>query len=495
MANRSGFLTIGKAARSRQSRELAHSLTLGLLGTPARGTSDMIRFRRAGPGLLRQRSVPSASGSCGQRQAARSVSMSMSMSRATSAAGASSLLRSDRWKQRGLSFSSTSTSTSTTASSSPSSPSLGSDYPEKQLASTGATLLSDYKQLFKVKLSALVVFTTSAGYLAAGGPVEIIPFVGSVAGTSLAACAASAFNQVVEVERDRKMKRTQHRPLPAGRIAPSQALASAAVAAAGSGCVLALMTNPVTTALGLGNIFLYAVPYTLSKTRTELNTWIGSVVGAIPPVMGWAAATGGDLCALEPALLGAYLYLWQFPHFFALSWMYRTDYARGGFQMVPCADPTGSRTAALITNYSVYLLPLPIIAAALDVTSWMFAVEGTALNAILLRHAFKFHENSSNENARKVFRASLWYLPASLMLLVYHSRRWAETEEDLDELLSKNALRAWAGDLRRKLRAACVHEIIAKEDHSSLCPAVAADGAVDAAQHLLASSAPVTGPR
>lgn len=98
--------------------------------------------------------------------------------------------------------------------------------------------------------------------------------------------------------------------------------------------ILAAGSNPVTATLGAANLLLYVGPYTLSKTRTELNTWIGSVVGAVPPLMGWAAATGGEVFAVEPVLLAAYLFIWQFPHFFSLAWLHREDYARGGFQMV-----------------------------------------------------------------------------------------------------------------------------------------------------------------
>eukprot|EP00639_Heterosigma_akashiwo_P030019 CAMPEP_0194667348 /NCGR_PEP_ID=MMETSP0295-20121207/3270_1 /TAXON_ID=39354 /ORGANISM="Heterosigma akashiwo, Strain CCMP2393" /LENGTH=139 /DNA_ID=CAMNT_0039549797 /DNA_START=319 /DNA_END=735 /DNA_ORIENTATION=+ len=138
------------------------------------------------------------------------------------------------------------------------------------------------------------------------------------------------------------MKRTCNRPLPSGRISKSNAIKWGLSTAGVSGAILAAGTDPVTTALGLSNIFLYSVPYTLSKTRTEANTWIGSVVGAIPPMMGWTAATGGDLASADPWLLGALLFYWQFPHFLALSWMYRKDYARGGFAMIPCADPDGA---------------------------------------------------------------------------------------------------------------------------------------------------------
>ena len=139
---------------------------------------------------------------------------------------------------------------------------------------------------------------------------------------------------------------------------------------------------------------LYSGLYTYSKRKTELNTWIGSVVGAVPPVMGWAAASGGNIIAADPLMLASMLFLWQFPHFFALSWIHREDYARGGFQMVGVNDPTGSRSSKLISRYALYLSALPLIATGCGLTSSMFAVEGTVVNAYLLYTAHKFRQGT-----------------------------------------------------------------------------------------------------
>eukprot|EP00611_Tribonema_gayanum_P016588 TRINITY_DN2896_c0_g1_i1.p1 TRINITY_DN2896_c0_g1~~TRINITY_DN2896_c0_g1_i1.p1 ORF type:complete len:442 (-),score=89.16 TRINITY_DN2896_c0_g1_i1:639-1964(-) len=348
------------------------------------------------------------------------------------------------------------------------------------------SLVKTYMELSKFRLSSLVVFTTSAGYLAAGGPFEAIPFASACLGTMLASCSAGTFNQIIESDRDARMMRTQMRPIPSGRVSRSQGIAFGAITGAASAGVLLAGTNPLTAALGIGNLFLYAVPYTLSKTRTEANTWIGSVVGAVPPLMGWAAATG-NLNALDPVLLGSALFLWQFPHFFALSWMYRQDYARGGFKMVPCADPTGSRTAELIMRYSMYLAPLPVLAAATDVTSWMFAVEGSAINAVLLYRAHAFYRERSNANAKDVFRVSLWYLPAVLALFVYHSKRWHQHQEQMETLPAEEE--SWLFSklrlIQAHLKAACVHEMLAKDDHSVLCPVVVAEDAAEKAKETV----------
>ena len=190
-----------------------------------------------------------------------------------------------------------------------------------------------YSQLSKYRLSALVMATTSAGYLAAGGPVDAASLSCACLGTMLASSSANTFNQVIETSNDTRMKRTRNRPLPSGRISRPHALGWGVASGTSGVAVLAAGSNPITAALGAANLVLYVGPYTLSKTRSELNTWIGSIVGAVPPLMGWAAATGG-VAAVEPLLLATYLFVWQFPHFFSLAWLHREDYARGGFKMV-----------------------------------------------------------------------------------------------------------------------------------------------------------------
>lgn len=195
-----------------------------------------------------------------------------------------------------------------------------------------------YSQLSKYRLSALVMATTSAGYLAAGGPVDAVSLSCACLGTMLASSSANTFNQVIETSNDSRMKRTRNRPLPSGRISRPHALGWGVASGTAGVAVLAAGSNPLTAALGAANLFLYVGPYTLSKTRSELNTWVGSVVGAVPPLMGWAAATGG-VVAVEPLLLATYLFVWQFPHFFSLAWLHREDYARGGFKMVRCYTP------------------------------------------------------------------------------------------------------------------------------------------------------------
>ena len=211
------------------------------------------------------------------------------------------------------------------------------EHEERSLRANAQHNLRLYLQLSKHRLSALVMATTSAGYLAAGGPVDVVTLSCACVGTMLASSSANTFNQVLETSNDSRMKRTRNRPLPSGRISRSHALGWGAASGAAGITILAAGTNPLTAALGAANLLLYIGPYTLSKTRSELNTWVGSVVGAVPPLMGWTAATGAAT-AVEPLLLATYLFVWQFPHFFSLAWLHREDYARGGFAMVRCQE-------------------------------------------------------------------------------------------------------------------------------------------------------------
>ncbi|GMH48610.1 hypothetical protein TrRE_jg12450 [Triparma retinervis] len=331
----------------------------------------------------------------------------------------------------------------------------------RAFASSARSPLSNIAELSKARLSSLVVLTTSCGFLSAGLPlyVSVPTLVGASVGTALCASSAGTINQVLEVDRDRKMKRTRHRPLPSGDVSISQASMLAAATGTLGGTVLYLTTDPLTTMLGVGNIALYAPIYTLSKQSTEWNTWVGAVVGAIPPVMGWTAS-GGSLMDPECLFLGSSLFLWQFPHFFALSWMHRKDYAQGGFQMVPVNDPTGERTASLISRYSIYLSALPIASTIIGMTNPMFAVEGCLLNGYLLYKSRKFQQDKSNQNARKIFLTSLWYLPCLLGLFILHNKNWDDEERE-------GVLTEKVKMMKEKGLEYCFHE---KVDAKDLCP-------------------------
>jgi len=355
------------------------------------------------------------------------------------------------------------------------------------------SLTKAYLDLAKARLSLLVVTTTAAGFIAAGGPISSQSNVlGAVTmGTFLCSASAAALNQIFEVDRDRQMKRTQHRPLVTGVMSKQHAMTAAATwGVAGSGLLVA-GTDPVTTALGVGNIALYAGLYTYTKPISIYNTWIGAVVGAIPPVMGWTAATGGSVMDVEALLLGSTLYLWQMPHFFALSFMHRVDYKRGGFQMVPCLERDGEKTAGIIVRYAYYLALVPFAATLTNVTSSMFALEGVALNAYALYVAHKFQRERTNANARKIFLTSLWYLPCLLMLFLLHSKVWDKDQETQDDAITK-VIADQIHSIRDKGREMCPHEAaVAKTDHGeNACPVTV--GTKTSRKGVEAASAAVT---
>ncbi|DBA92124.1 hypothetical protein WJX77_010961 [Trebouxia sp. C0004] len=276
-----------------------------------------------------------------------------------------------------------------------------------------------YKQLSKAKLSALVVSTTAAGFVAGSGDhIEWTKLWWTYVGTTAAASSANALNQIYEVANDSLMKRTARRPLPTGKISMAHALAFAAVTGIGGVAILAGQTNSLTAGLGAANIVLYAAVYTPLKVVSISNTWVGAIVGAIPPLMGWTAATG----QLDPGalVLSATLYLWQMPHFMALAWMCREDYARGGYRMLSRFDPTGRRTAACALRNCMYLLPVGMLAAALGVTTNAFAYESAFITGAMTVTAAAFYSSPTNAAARTLFRASLLHLPLFMAALLVH---------------------------------------------------------------------------
>ena len=332
-----------------------------------------------------------------------------------------------------------------------------------------------YLELAKARLSALVVTTTMAGFVAAGGPLydQASLAASVVAGTALCSMSAAALNQIFEVDRDALMKRTQNRPLVTGSLTMSEAKLAAVLWGATGTTLLAAGTDPVTTVLGLGNIGLYAGLYTYMKPRSIYNTFVGAVVGAIPPIMGYTAATSGSLFDIDAIILGSTLYLWQLPHFFALSYMYRLDYQRGGFNMLSGHERDGERTSSVIMKYSVYLSTVPFVSTFTGVTSSMFALEGIVLNSYALWVANRFRMERTNTNARKVFLTSLWYLPCWLMLFLLHSKVW---DEDHDRDVLRDAVSNLIHSVRSEGRKICLHEQIAVKsidtESQSACPVV-----------------------
>lgn len=279
------------------------------------------------------------------------------------------------------------------------------------------TLIGDFCTLAKARLSALVVATSAVGYLmAASGPIDTVRLFVTVLGTALAAASANAFNQIVEVERDRRMLRTRQRPLPAGRMSRRVAIAFAVITGVAGPLLLVSFVNQLTAALALLCLAIYVLAYTPMKIRSPGNTLVGAVCGALPPMMGWAAVTGG--LELGAWLLGGVLFVWQIPHFLALAWLYRDDYARGGFRMLPLFDPAGGLTCQVTLLYCLTLIPLGLMFTLAGLSGWFFAAGSLALAALLVGLSLRLYWARDAAAARGLFRATLLYLPVLMLLMV-----------------------------------------------------------------------------
>ena len=276
---------------------------------------------------------------------------------------------------------------------------------------------ADLLELTKPRITFLVVVTAAVGY-ALGAPVfHGAAFLAVLAGTALVAGGASALNQYAEREVDGRMLRTRHRPLPAGRLAPAEALAFGLGTAAAGLVLLGVAANLLSMLLGAAALTSYVLAYTPLKRVTSLCTVVGAVPGAIPPLMGWAAARGSlDRTAWA---LFAILFLWQLPHFLALAWMYREDYARGGFPMLAVSDTDGASTGRQALLYGAALLPVTLAAGLFAGAGRVFLFGGLACGLAFLAGAALFARRREVAWARRLFLASVLYLPTVLGLMVF----------------------------------------------------------------------------
>jgi protoheme IX farnesyltransferase len=280
-------------------------------------------------------------------------------------------------------------------------------------------LVGIYLQLAKARLSALVLLTTAVGFVMGStgtAGIDWLRLLLTVAGTALAAGAANALNQVAEMHRDALMHRTRTRPLPSKAIGARHAVVFSLLSAGAGLAVLALTVNLAAAGLALATICIYVGLYTPLKTRSTLNTLVGAVCGAIPPMIGWVAATG----RLEPGawILGALLFVWQIPHFFALAWLYREDYARGGYAMLPVVDRTGRLTGQVVVLTSLSLLPLALAVTLAGLTGWVYAAGSIVMGLWILTFGARLYARRTDACARRLFLASIVYLPVLLCLMV-----------------------------------------------------------------------------
>jgi protoheme IX farnesyltransferase len=278
-------------------------------------------------------------------------------------------------------------------------------------------LVGDYVALTKPRLNFLVVATSAAAYyLGAPGTLEMVSMTYAVIGTALVAGGAAVLNQLYERDTDALMHRTQGRPLPAGRVAaPEARIFGAALAAAGL-VLLAARTTWLAAALALGTLVIYLVIYTPMKRRTPVATLVGAVPGALPALIGWTAARGSVTAG--GAALFAIVFLWQMPHFMAIAWLYRDDYAKAGFPMLSVIEPEGRRAGRQALWYAVMLLPVSLVPALVGVAGAVYLAVAAVLGAGLLYLAARFAATRSQESARALFFGSITYLPLLWIVLV-----------------------------------------------------------------------------
>jgi len=272
-------------------------------------------------------------------------------------------------------------------------------------------------ELVKARLSGLVVLTTAAGfYLGSPGLVDWGRAAHTLAGTGLLAAGAAALNQYLERDTDALMERTRERPLPSGRVSPATALVFGGVCALLGLAWLVWWTPLVAAALGALTLALYLGLYTPLKRVSTLNTIVGAVPGALPPLIGWAAASGG--ASAGGWALFALQFFWQVPHFLAIAWLYREDYARAGLKMLPVVDPAGERTGLQSIGHTLGLLTASLSPVALGLVGPAYLLGALALGGAMLGLAVRFARRLDRSAARGLFLASIVYLPAVLGLMV-----------------------------------------------------------------------------
>jgi protoheme IX farnesyltransferase len=276
---------------------------------------------------------------------------------------------------------------------------------------------NDFVALAKPRLNLLVVASALAGYAMAGGDMsDAIRVVGTVVGTALVAGGASAFNQVIERVPDSLMRRTRTRPVPDGRLQPFESLAFGLALSVVGLAVLAAAVNPLSAAVALTTLLTYALIYTPLKRRSSFATVIGAIPGALPPVIGWAAARNS--LSQGAWVLFAIMFLWQLPHFLAIAWMYREDYARAGFPMLPVIEPDGRSTARQAVFYCAALVPVSLAPTLLGMANTFYFIAAIGLGVMFLGLTLKFARTRSAGDARRLFFGSIIYLPILWILMI-----------------------------------------------------------------------------
>jgi protoheme IX farnesyltransferase len=270
--------------------------------------------------------------------------------------------------------------------------------------------LSDYVALTKPRLNFLVVLTSAAGYyLGAISSINLWQMTQAVVGTALVAGGAAVLNQVYERDTDALMRRTLGRPLPDHRVTAGDATIFGLALALAGIALLALGANMLAALLALATLFVYLVVYTPMKRRSPAATLVGAVPGALPALIGWAAARGA--ATMGGWILFAIVFLWQIPHFMAIAWMYREDYRSAGFPMLPVIEPEGRRTGRQALLFAAALLPVSLAPTFVGLSGWIYFSIALTLSISLLALSVRFAATRSETSARWLFFGSITYLP------------------------------------------------------------------------------------
>ena len=273
-----------------------------------------------------------------------------------------------------------------------------------------------YLELTKPSILCLVLVTTFLGYYLGGkGVVHLTTMISLLVGVACVCAGSSALNHYLEREFDSKMLRTKNRPLPSGRIIPIYALNFGVILALIGIFILYVKVNILTSFLSLLTAFLYIMVYTPMKRVSWLNTTVGAIPGAIPPLGGWAAATG--TLNFDAGMLFLILFLWQHPHFYAIAWMFKEDYKRGGFKMLPVVEPDGERMFKHILWFSLFLIPISLVPALTGLLGPIYFTGALIAGVWLFRMSFTFCQTASIVDARQLLKATVYYLPSLLILI------------------------------------------------------------------------------
>jgi protoheme IX farnesyltransferase len=280
-----------------------------------------------------------------------------------------------------------------------------------------AAKVSDYSQFIKLRLSLLVVFSAGIGYLLGlNGHLDWSVLLVVLTGGTLVTASSNGFNQVIERETDKLMNRTATRPVPAGRMSITEGIISSLLMGITGVLLLWICVNPLTGLLSLISLLLYTLVYTPLKKITPLAVFVGAIPGAMPPLIGWVAATG----SVEPAAIALYAlqFIWQFPHFWSLAWVLDEDYSRAGFKMLPSPDGKGKRSAFQTMVYTLSLIPLALLPQYFGVGNLFSTIVLIVCGMYFSYQAVQLYRTCSDKAARKLMFGSFFYLPLTQLALV-----------------------------------------------------------------------------